>query len=177
MDGNYLLNEKTMPDEKVYTPTVLEDTPFPQEEDANITVSQSKAGGTYSPQTTKDQQFPTKRIAVELIGSALNTKSRKIMGEFEFTEQGAIKVGKYVNGVSGEVNLSPNGITAKDSAGITTFAIDGTTGNAVFKGTIQADTLIGGAVAVGDGDILIDGETKRMIFYENDIPVIVIGNA
>ena len=166
-----------MADEKVYTPQVIDDTVFPQEEVEGISVSQSKSGDNYSPQTTKEQSFPTKRIAVETIGSSLNTKSKKIMGEFEFTESGAIKVGKYVNGVSGEVNLSPNGITAKDSAGITTFALDGTTGNAVFKGTIQAETVIGGAVAVGDGDILIDGETKRMIFYENDLPTIVIGNA
>ena len=166
-----------MADEKVYTPQVVEDTAFPQEEAGDILVSQSKSGGNYSPQTTKDQSFPTKRIAVEVIGSALNTKSRKIMGEFEFTESGAIKVGKYVNGVSGELSLTPNGITAKDTSGITTFAIDGETGSAVFKGTIQAETVIGGAVAVGDGDILIDGATKRMIFYENDLPTIVIGNA
>ena len=130
-----------MPDEKVYYPQEVKDTAFPQEEFITIGVSQSKSGGTYSPQTTKDQRFPAKVIAYETIGSALNTKSRKIMGEFEFTEQGAIKVGKYVNGVSGEVAMTPNGITAKDSAGLTTFAIDGTTGNAVFKGTLHKSDI------------------------------------
>ena len=164
-----------MADEKVYHQTVVEDTAFPQEEAGDVLVSQSKSGGNYSPQTTKDQSFPTKRIAVEVIGSALNTKSRKIMGEFEFTESGAIKVGKYVNGVSGELSLTPNGITAKDTSGITTFAIDGTTGNAVFKGTIQAETLIGGAVVVGNNRVIIDGENKRIIVNDGETDRVLIG--
>jgi len=163
--------------DKVYTPQVVKDAPFPQEGEVDFGVSQSKGKDIYTPQTTKDQSFPTKRIAVELISNVLNTKSKKILGEFELVDQGAFRVGKYVDGSSGEIAITPNGITAKDSNGETTFGLDGTTGSAVFKGTVQAGTLIGGAVSVGDGDILIDGAKKRMIFYENDIPVIVIGNA
>jgi hypothetical protein len=164
-------------EDKVYTPTVLEDAPFPQETLASDVVSQA-TGDIQTPATIKEQTFPTKRISVENIGSSLNTRSRKILQEFSFTQSGAIVVGTYEVGVSGDIKISPNGIVARDNTGLTTFAIDGTTGDATFKGTVQAGTLITGAVAVGDGDILIDGETKRMIFYDDaGIPVIVIGNA
>ncbi len=166
-------------DEKVYTPEVIEESPFPQEEGVvSIQESQSKSGDIYGPQTIKEKTPPTKRIAVELIGKSLNTKSRKILAEFQFTQSGALQVGKYENGVSGDIRVSPDGIVARNKAGLTTFLLDGDAGDALFAGTIQAGTLISGAVAVGDGDILIDGETKRMIFYDDDgIPVIVIGNA
>ena len=168
-----------MADDKVYTQEVIEDAPFPQEDGTvSYTDSQSTSGEIYSQKTIKPQTMPTKRVAVELIGSMLNTKSKKILGEFQFTKNGAIQVGEYTNGVSGDIRISPNGITARNLSGLTTFSLDGDNGDAVFSGTIQAGTLISGAVAVGDGDILIDGETKRMIFYDDDgIPVIVIGNA
>ena len=168
-----------MADEKVYVPETIQDQPFPQEGVAvSYDATQPSANQTYTPSVVKDQTFPTKRIAVELIGSALNTKSRKILGKFEFTKSGSIQVGTYENGVSGDIRISPTGISARNLSGVTTFALDGDTGDAVFAGQIQAGALIAGAVAVGDGDILIDGESKRMVFYdESGIPVIIIGNA
>jgi hypothetical protein len=106
----------------------------------------------------------------------LNTKSRKILGEFQFTPSGAIKIGNYQEGVSGEILISPNGIVTKDIHGNVTIGLDGLLGSAVFAGEIQAGSLISGAVAVGDGNILIDGATRRMLFYDaNGIPQIVIG--
>jgi len=57
--------------------------------------------------------------------------------------------------VSGDLRISPNGITARDSAGLTTFSIDGTTGNAVFKGTVQAGSFITDNVQVTDEGIYI----------------------
>lgn len=161
-----------MADEKVYTPQVVEDTAFPQEEAGDVYVSQSKQGGNYSPQTTKDQQFPKKVISQEVISSSLNTKSRKIMGEFEFTEMGSIKIGKYVNGVSGEVNLTPNGIIAKDTSGVTTVGIDGTTGDAVFKGTLQAGTVV-----AGDNTVIIDEDNGhgRLLFMDGEKVAILLG--
>ncbi len=165
-------------DVKVFKPEEIEEIPFPQEEAKDLSITQSSSGGVYKPAEIKGQIFPTKKIAVELIGSSLNTKSKKILAEFQFTETGALQIGKYINGLQGDIRISPNGITARNAAGITTFALDGETGDAVFAGTIQAGTIIGGNVAVGDSDIQIDGENKRMIFYdENDIPQIIIGNA
>lgn len=165
-----------MAEEKVFRPEEIQDQPFPGQGEADLSTSQKTGGEVYSQKEIKDQPIPTKRIAVEVISSALNTKSKKILGEFEFTEHGAIQIGKYTPGVSGDLRLTPDGLTARDLAGLSTFAIDGTTGNAVFRGTVQAGTLISGAVAVGSGDILIDGATRRMIFYNGGIPSIVIGD-
>jgi len=135
--------------EKTYEPEVIVENPFPGEviEGAGQT---TKSGGTYQPTTTGVKTFKRKKIATEVLSTALNTHSRKILGEFEFTEQGAIQVGKYQNGVSGDLRISPNGITARDTAGLTTFNLDGTDGSATFKGTIQAGSLVSGEVVVSD---------------------------
>lgn len=160
--------------EKTYEPEVIVETPFPGEV-IEGTGQVSKSGGTYQPTTTGTKSFKRKKIATELLSTALNTHSRKILGEFEFSQQGALQIGEYTNGVSGDLRISPNGITARDSAGLTTFNLDGTDGSAVFKGTIQAGSLVSGLVSVGDDNIVIDGEEKRMVFYNDDIPEIVIG--
>ena len=113
-----------------------------------------------------------------MIGSSLNTRSRKILAEFEFTQSGALQIGKYTEGVTGDIRISPNGIVGRDSSGLTTFAIDATTGDVVFKGSVQAGSVITGVLYVGNNSIVIDGDTRRMVFYdENDVPVILIGNA
>lgn len=169
-----------MAEDKVYSPEVIDDNALPQQyEWPDYSTSQDTTSETVSQITIKDQTTPSKRVAVELIGSSLNTKSKRILAEFQFTESGAIQIGKYENGVSGDIRISPNGIVGRNSSGILTFSLDATTGDAVFAGTIQAGTLIGGKVAVGDGDILIDGEEKRMVFYdpETELPSIIIGNA
>jgi hypothetical protein len=162
---------------KVYTPTVIEDTPFPQEGGQDLGATQGGKDEIYTPQTTKDTPFPTYNIAVEVLGTALNTKSKKILQEFQFTPSGAIQIGKYEAGVSGDLRLSPAGITARDSAGNTTFAIDSETGSAVFAGTIQAGTFIAGLVVVGNNTWIIDGNpsTPRILLYNNGVPEILIG--
>jgi len=124
--------------DKVYTPEVIQENPFPNEADIFPTPPKSDPANTYSPKTTTDKPFKKKVIAQETIAQSLNTKSRKILGQYEFTQQGAIKVGDYQEGISGEVKISPDGIIAKDKAGLTTFALDGDTGSATFKGTVQA---------------------------------------
>lgn len=163
---------------KIYSAEVIEETAFPGSDTTSSVVSESKSttNEIYSQATIKETSIPTKRIATELISSKLNTKTRKILGEFSFTPSGAIQIGDYKNGQAGDVRISPGGIVARNVNGDTTFALDGDSGDAVFAGTIQAGTLISGAVAVGDGNILIDGATKRMLFYDaNGLPNIVIG--
>jgi len=164
-------------DNKVYTPATIEDTPFPDSEAIELGTSQTRGADTYGSESIKDQALPTKRIAQETIGQALNTKSRKILAEFEFELSGAIQIGKYENGVSGDIKISPNGIVARDSAGLTTFTIDGTTGSAVFKGSVQAGSIITGLVQLGDGYLVLDGEGRRIVLYDDDgvTPRIVIG--
>ena len=165
-----------MAEDKVYKPVEIEDSTLPGELESNVSSSQSSSGGVYSAGKTEDSGFPVKRIAVELMSTALNTKSRKILAEFEFTESGAIQIGKYDNGVSGDLRITPGGITARDKAGITTFAIDGETGSAVFKGSIQSGSLITGEVVVGNNRVILDGDNARMLIYDDDgIPRILIG--
>ena len=121
--------------------------------------------------------MPAKKIAQEVISKALNTSTRKILGEFKFTPSGALQIGNYEDGQAGDIRISPGGIVARNLSGETTFSIDGDSGNATFKGIIQAGAVVAGAVQVGDEKILIDGDTRRIIFYDdNGVPVIVIGN-
>lgn len=166
-------------EEKIYYPTTIEDSPLPNNEgEVSFDTTQTTANDTYSNKTIKVQPFPTRKVAYEVLGSALNTRSKKILASFEFTQQGAIQIGKYENGVSGDLRISPNGIVARDDTGTTTFALDGTTGNAVFRGEVQTGTLISGLVAVGDNNVVIDGDRKSIVVYDDDgIPKIHIGYA
>jgi len=165
-----------MADEKVYYQETIEENPFPQEgETVSFDVSQQSAKDEYANQEIDPQTLPSRRLARELIASALNTKSRRILGEFQFTESGAIQIGKYVNGDSGDLRITPDGLTARDSAGLTTFSIDGTDGSAVFKGTVQAGTLISGEVIVGNNNIIIDGASRQIIINDGTHDRVLIG--
>lgn len=165
-----------MDDLKTYFPETINDAPLPNQQEASYSSSQTESNGVISTTKIANNSFPNKRTAVELISTALNTKSKKILQEFSFTESGAIQIGKYDNGVSGDVRITPAGITARDTTGITTFAIDGETGSAVFKGTVQAGTLIGGEVIVGDNNVVIDGENKHILINDGTHDRIIIGN-
>jgi len=161
-------------EDKIYTQTVIQDEALPDGSSATG-VASSVPTTISSPQTIKDNPVPKKRISTELLSTSLNTKSKKILGEFQFADSGAIKVGKYENGVSGEVKISPNGVVAKNDAGIETFVLDGTTGSAVFAGTIQTGTLISGEVIVGNNSVIIDGENKQIIINDGNTDRILIG--
>ena len=164
-------------DDKVYYPETIQDTPFPESEVVTQTNTTSESGDVVTPNATKEEGFPRKIIARETISSALNTRSRKILAEFEFTEMGAIQIGKYQNGVSGDLRIAPSGIVARNLAGETTFAIDVDTGDAIFKGTITAGSIVTGQVYVGDsgGNVLIDGANQRIVISDGEFPRIIIG--
>lgn len=179
-----------MIDEKIYTPEVITDQPFPVEDAAvSQAVSEPSSNGTYSPATIQPKPIPVKRIAHELFAESLNTKNRRILAEFQFTESGALQIGKYENGVSGDLRITPNGITARDMTGATTFAIDATTGDASFKGTITAGSVIAAdisadqisagtfeaAIGIGNGSVLLDGVNKRIIINDGVNDRILIG--
>ena len=164
-----------MADEKVYTPTVIEDSPLPGEVSIPMVSSGSTSGDVVKPQKIGENNLPTQRIAVEVIGKSLDTKSRKIIGVFDFTEYGAIHIGKYEYAQSGDIRLSPNGIVARNQNGDTTFALDGDTGDAVFAGQIRSGSLITGQVIVGDNRIIIDGENKQIIINDGITDRVLIG--
>jgi hypothetical protein len=170
--------------DKIYQPETIASQALPGGE---ITQAESSVVGTV-PSSTKEQStvfepvkevsrnFPEVIIAVETIGTSLDTQSKRILGSYEFGELGAIQVGKYVNGVTGDLRLTPDGITARNSSGVTTFSLDGTTGSATFLGTISAGSLIAGAVQVGGASVLIDGaNTRILITDETSTPRILIG--
>lgn len=129
----------------------------------------------YKPLTNLDKNFPSRVIAHETLSSSLDTRAKRIRGEYQFSKEGAIVVGGYVAGTSGEVAISPDGITAKNVNNETTFSIDGTTGDAVFKGTINAGALIAGAVSVGADTVSIDGANQRIVINDGTTNRIVIG--
>jgi hypothetical protein len=138
---------------KVYHAETIEENPFPnQEQPESFADSQSTAGGVTSGKTIQAQPFPYKKIIGEFISKSLNTISRKITSAFQFTQSGAIQIGKYILGISGDIRISPDGITARNKSGEDTFALDGTTGDAFFKGTVQSGSVVSGDIIVGGED-------------------------
>jgi len=154
-----------MANEKVYSPETIADNPFPQREEASF--GAPKTG------TIKDKPLPVQKTATRLINSILNTTAKKILGEFQFTNSGAIKIGKYVSGSSGEVAISPDGIVATNLTGETSFAIDAETGNATFKGQVLAGSVVSGEVEVGG----VDNESGRILVNDASGNLIILADS
>lgn len=135
----------TQDEVKVYTPEVIADQPFPISGEGALMESNSSSTqsskGVYGAKETPEKQFPQKMVAKELFSTAINTISKKILKVFEFAKSGAIQIGEYIHGLSGEIKISPDGIVAKNKDGNTTFALDGTTGDAIFSGDVRAGTF------------------------------------
>lgn len=129
---------------KVYTATVTPDTAFPTPavEQTSTTTTQTTANDTYSPTNTQDTPFPVPVIAQETVSQTLNTKTKKILAEYNFTPSGAIGIGKFQAGVSGDVRITPNGIIARNISGDSTITIDGDTGDVTVRGTIEAKDFV-----------------------------------
>lgn len=134
--------------DKVYYPEVISTYSFPdvEEEVSNA----SKVTSVLTQEGIDSTAFPISSTAKELLSKTLDTKRKKILGSYSFGSLGAINIGTYESGVSGSISLSPNGITAVNSSGETTFALDGDTGDATFAGTLAAGVVVAtGALVVG----------------------------
>jgi hypothetical protein len=158
--------------DKVYTPEVLEDSNFPTEE--TISTSTVASSGVYTPTEIEDTSLPVKKIANELISSVLNTQSHKILGELQFTRMGAIQIGSYEEDETGDVRISPEGIVGRNTQGETTFALDGETGDATFKGTVRAGSLVSGDLVLGgknnsDGTLTIADSDGNIIILADKL--------
>ena len=165
-----------MPDQ-VFYPEVIQDAPFPNEGTGEIPKAETLPSGTYSPTTIPATKIKEKRAAIELLSSALNTRSKKILQEFELELSGGFQIGDYKDGDTGDVRITPNGITSRNNAGITTMTLDGTTGDAIFAGKIQSGSVITETLQVGNNSIILSGTQRRMTFYDaSGVPQIVIGN-
>lgn len=169
-------------DNVILTPQEISQTPLPSV--TGMTTFSDSSGVTNDKNTSADvmtpptqdvtDRFPPQFIAPHVISDSLNTLSKQILGIFTFGQVGALKIGTYEFGISGEIDISPNGITAKNVNGDTTFAIDGATGNATFLGTLQAGTVIAGdnTVIIGTGS----GGGGRILLTNSGVPQIVIGD-
>lgn len=145
--------------EKIYYPEVIENFPITANSGEPETKA-SRRGFSNNERTTEviiQPKFPVKRFSEELLSTSLNTKSKKILGSYTFGAMGAISVGTYENGVSGDIRISPNGIVGRNINGTTTFSIDGTTGDATFLGTIEAGAVVAGQVTVTGSFVVNDG--------------------
>ncbi len=83
------------------------------------------------------------------IDDRFDTDSKTILSDFTFGTSGALQIGEYESGVSGDIRISPNGILARNKDGDTTFSINGTTGDATFGGTLVAASGTFGTVTAG----------------------------
>lgn len=171
MDG---LQPQTIADQPIplldggFTPTI-----------GNATNPVMADSGASSPNVSVDQRFPPARVAQETIAQSLNTETKRILADYSFESLGAISIGEFIQGVSGDIKLSPDGIVAENVNGETTFALDGATGDATFKGEVKAGSVVTGAIVVGDNRIILDGENINIIFNDgtNDRAVIGLFNA
>ena len=139
----------------VYEPEVVQANPFPNEVVSPITTSSQGTGDTITPTVAKDSKFPVKRSAVELLSTALNTRSRKILEKFDLEQRGGIQIGDFQEGLTGDVRITPNGLTGRNIAGLVTFALD-TDGNLTLVGELRAGSTITGQVIVGNNGVIID---------------------
>lgn len=137
-------------DDKVFTQEVIQDNPWPGEAPLVAQGTPTSLAGTFSPTTTNAKAFPRKRVAVELLSTALNTRSRKILQEFQLQQSGGLQIGNFQEGLSGDVRLTPNGITGRNVAGLTTFGLD-TDGNLILIGEMRSGSVISGNVIIEEG--------------------------
>jgi len=176
--------------DKVYYPETIEANLLPVEEEVTFvgesqpsSLAKQNGDKTYSPQVYKGDLPPAKIIPADVIGMAFNTQSKKILGNFTFGALGAIQVGTYESGVSGDIKISPSGILARNDAGATTFSLDGDTGDASFLGTITAGSVISaemsanlitaGKLESSDGNTFFDLDNNLIqIQDENDVTIL-----
>ena len=111
------------------------------------------------------------------IDDNLNTLTNTILDSFSFGVSGALQIGTYVNGVTGDIRISPNGIVGRNSAGDNTFAIDGTTGNATFAGTLSAAAGTLGSITAGSFTGITIGIGTGDSIFKADSNGIYLGNA
>lgn len=102
------------------------------------------------------------------IDDRLDTAAKNILAEFNFGVSGALQIGTYVSGTSGDIRISPNGIVGRDKNGNDTFTIDGTTGSASFSGSIAASTIETSTMTGGTIQTSTSG-TRRVVISDNQI--------
>lgn len=114
------------------------------------TTTDPVTSGAEIPDKAPNPPIPQTVIATDTVATSINTETKKILGEYEFEQLGAIQIGEFKQAVSGDIKISPDGITATNKEGEKSFHLDGETGDATFKGTVQAKDFV-----IADKDGLI----------------------
>lgn len=152
----------------IYYPEVIPDAPFPMGDIEIINESQQTSNGNYSTTERKEFKLPKKRISTELLSTAINTRSRKILESFELQQSGGFQIGNYQDGQTGDIKITPDGLVARNSSGLTTLLLDGDTGDAIFAGELRTGSTITGSVEVTDGYIALYNDGILQIFIGDD---------
>ena len=96
-------------------------------------------------------------VITDIVNARFDTSAKNILASFAFGASGALQIGSYVNGVTGDVKISPAGIIGRNSSGSNTFSIDGTTGVATFAGALSAPSGTLGGFTLGSTTITSTG--------------------
>lgn len=161
----------------IYTPDTIDDVQLSSEGiQPTVTpagsnqVSSNIQNNTVNPYANK-KPSSEKIVAFDVIGLSIDTHKQVILGNFTFGQVGALAIGEYVNGESGDIRISPNGIIARNVNGDVTFLVDGTTGDLAVKGTITSGSLVTGNVVVqGLGGFYVNDGTYdvALLGYQED---------
>lgn len=103
----------------------------------NTTTPVLSDSGAQTPTTNLDQKFPPLIIAHETISQSLNTETKRILSDYTFESLGAFSVYSKAHPLA-HISISGDGIAAVDANGNPTFTLDGETGDATFRGTVEA---------------------------------------
>lgn len=91
--------------------------------------------------------------------NAISTATNTILGSFTFGASGALQIGTYSAGVTGDIRISPTGILGRDKNNATTFSINATTGVAVLNGLVVGTNVGLGTAQDSTGVTTIIGNT------------------
>jgi len=105
---------------------------------------------------------------------AINTAEDTILSSFTFGESGALQIGTYESGVTGDIKISPSGILGRDKTGATTFSINATTGVAVLNGLVVGTNVGLGTAQDSAGVTTIIGDTVITSFV-NALNITALG--
>lgn len=153
----------------VYTPETITDNQYSSEGIAPTSVSSSNTPVSTTTPETQTNPYTVKPntekiVAFDVIGLSIDTHKQVILGNYSFGQVGALAIGEYVPGESGDIRISPNGIIARNVNGDITILIDGTTGDVTVKGTITAGSLVTGNVVVqGAGAFIVNDGSYDVI--------------
>ena len=127
---------------------------------SSLTITGASIDGT---STIGGRLASTLATAIDVSGhfadAAISTATSTILGSFTFGVSGALQIGTYENGVTGDVKISPTGILGRDKTGATTFSINGETGVAVLNGLVVGTNVGIGTAEDSAGVTTIIGST------------------